>query len=213
MKKRKKKTFLSRVIKFIVFLIIFSFIFDKFNFENEGDSVNKKYDGVGQQIVNNANGYNTIFITNKNKKYIEYKQGGNSSWALNDYWGGTMEENGCGITSLAIIASGYGENVTPEDLRKKYAPHLDSEKIHNELKYLFNINSSDFYFSNAYFSKDKIFKHLEKDNPILICVWNKPDNKWTEKSHYMVILACDRDNKIYISNPSENKNENPSRMV
>ena len=35
-----------------------------------------------------------------------------------------MAENGCGITALATILSGYNKNYTPEDLRQQYYPKL-----------------------------------------------------------------------------------------
>lgn len=215
MRKRNKRTFFKKIIKFTIFLIIVFLILNKreiFNKVNKniGESVNQKYSGVGQKNVRNAEGYYTIFITDKNKKYIEYKQGGTANWSQKSYWGGTMEENGCGITSIAIILSSYGHNTTPEDLRKKYSPHLEGENISKELNNTFGIKCSDFYFANYYFSEEYIFKHLQKDKPILICVWNKPDDKWTEKSHYMVLLATDRKDKIYVSNPNGEENKNPS---
>ena len=58
--------------------------------------------------------------------------------------------------------------------------------------------------------KDYILEHLEENKPILICVWDKPDTRWTEKSHYMVLLATDGKNKIYVSNPNGEKQKSPS---
>ena len=51
---------------------------------------------------------------------------------------------------------------------------------------------------------------LEKGNIILVCVWNKPNDVWTKNSHYMVLLASDGDDKIYVSNPNGTNKENPS---
>ena len=45
--------------------------------------------------------------------------------------------------------------------------------------------------------------HLETNKPIIVCVWNKPtDNRWTTASHYMVLLATDGNNMVYVSNPN-----------
>ena len=45
--------------------------------------------------------------------------------------------------------------------------------------------------------------HLKKDLPILVCVWsNLGNNRWTTESHYMVLLACDTSNMVYVSNPN-----------
>lgn len=54
----------------------------------------------------------------------------------------------------------------------------------------------------TYFQKERILNELQQDNPILICVWNKPDTKWTTTSHYMVLLATDGKQKVYVSNPN-----------
>lgn len=212
MRTKSKKVFFRKLLKFVILVIIIYFVLDKLNIFNKfdtynGESININYSGEGQKKVKNKDGYYTTFITDNSKKYIEYKQGGKASWAQKEYWGGTMEENGCGITSLAIIASAYDHDITPEDLRKKYVPHLDGENISKELKNTLGIECSDFYFANYYFSKEYIFEHLQKDKPILICVWNKPDEKWTEKSHYMVLLATDGNDKVYVSNPNDKENE------
>ena len=213
---RKKSSILKKVIKFIIFLIILFFIFNnlmKMDILNKykvniGDDTNKNYSAEGKTKIEGKDGYQTVFKS-ENRTYNEYKQNEIASWAQNSYWGGTMEENGCGITAMSIILSGYGIKETPEDLRKKYFPHLDGEDICKELKG-YGIDNSDFVFSTVYFSKSKIIKHLEKDKPILICVWDKPDLRWTEKSHYMVLLATDGKNKVYVSNPNGTKYESAS---
>lgn len=212
MKKRKKS---FKLIKMIMCLIILFFICEQSKehliIYKKSENKNKNYSGEGQVYIENKDGYNTIFKTKDDNEYKEYKQGGTlSSWASNDYWGGTMEENGCGITSIAIILSRYGFDYTPEDLREKYSPHLAGENISKELNDTYGIECTDFYFSNVYFSKKYVFEHLEKEKPILVCVWDKPNEKWTEKSHYMVLLATDGIDKIYVSNPNGSEEENPS---
>ena len=74
---------------------------------------NKNYSGIGQEKVKNKDGYYTTFTTTSTyqKTYIEYKQNGNSSWKNHSYWGGTMEENGCGITAIATLLSGYKKDL------------------------------------------------------------------------------------------------------
>lgn len=206
---RKRKIFKILIICFMVY-IIYSYFSNNTVINNIGKSYNPLYEGKGQVKVNNKDGYSTIFITKENKKFIEYKQNGDASWAQNEYWSGTMEENGCGITSLSIILSGYGIECTPEDLRQKYKPHLNGNDISKTLKNDFGIENSDFYYASFYFSKDYIMNKLEEGNTILICVWNKPNDVWTKKSHYMVLLASDGDDKIYVSNPNGTRQENPS---
>ena len=103
----------------IIFVIIYLFFKDSSSKTIKQD-INKNYSGIGQEKTQNTDGYFSTFTTNENykKTYIEYKQNGNSPWSNNKYWGGTMAENGCGITALAIILSGYNKQYTPEDLRQ-----------------------------------------------------------------------------------------------
>ena len=175
--------------------------------------VNKNYSGIGQEKIKNKDGYFTTFTTieNHKKTYIEYKQNGNSSWSNNQYWGGTMAENGCGITALSIILSGYNKHYSPEALRQKYNPILKYDSLSQELSKTFNIKNTDFYYDSAHLSKEKIQEHLQTNRPILICVWNKPhDNRWTTASHYMVLLASDDKDMVYISNPNGGANNSKS---
>lgn len=172
---------------------------------------NENYDGIGQVKVENEDGFFTTFTTTDNKTYKEYKQNGNSSWNSKGYWGGTMSENGCGITAMAIILSGYNKNYSPEDLRKKYYPVLDYETINKELYNTFGIKNSDFYYDNIHLSNNSLLNHLSLDKPVLICVWNNPsNNRFTTSSHYMVLLACDNNSMVYVSNPNGGENDSKS---
>lgn len=175
--------------------------------------INNNYLGTGQEKADNKNGYFTTFTTIKDyqKTYIEYKQNGDSSWSSKQYWGGTMSENGCGITAISIILSGYGKNFTPEELRQKYYPVLNYDSLSKELSDTFNVKNSNFYYDSVHLSKEKLQEHLQTNRPILICVWNKPhNNRWTSASHYMILLAVDDKDMVYISNPNGGKNDSKS---
>lgn len=225
-----KKVLVFCLIIFTLYYICSNYsniIFDKLNKtlskanniqDNNGYDVikldnNKNYPGLGQEKIKNKDGYFTTFTTiNTNKKtYIEYKQNGSASWSEKDYWGGTMEENGCGITAIATILSGYNKNYSPEKLRKKYYPVLDNELISDELSSTFKIKNSNFYYDDKHLSNDYIINHLKTNRPILICVWNKPtNNRWTTASHYMVLLATDENENVYVSNPNGLENSSKS---
>lgn len=175
--------------------------------------VNKNYFGIGQETVKNKDGYFTTFTTieNHKKTYIEYKQNNNSSWSDTQYWGGTMAETGCGITALATILSGYNQNYTPEELRQKYYPVLDYNTLSKELLNTFNIENTDFYYDSFHLSKEKLQEHLKTNRPILICLWNQPhNNRWTTSSHYIVLLATDDNDMVYVSNPNGGENDSKS---
>ena len=171
---------------------------------------NDKYSGKGQEKVSDKDGCYTTFTTSDpyKKKYIEYKQNGDASWSKNTYWNDYMKNSGCGITAISIILSGYGSELTPEDLRNKYYPVMDYDSMDTELSRSFGIKSTGFYYDSEHLSKDYINKHLLSNRPILICVWNKPcENRWTNASHYMVLLASDGDDMVYVSNPNGGKND------
>lgn len=228
MKRKKKKfNFKKLFILIIIILIAHSFIKKKpsttnitsaitnaltnSNYDVIAKSKNDNYSGIGQEAVKNKEGYFTTFTTKeKNKKiYKEYKQNENAPWSNNEYWGGTMAENGCGITTLSIILSGYNQNYTPEDLRKKYYPVMNYDNFSKELL-SFGIENSDFYFDTTHLSNKNILEHLDSNRPIIICVWNKPsNNRFTTASHYMALLAsCD--NMVYVSNPNGGKKDSKS---
>lgn len=174
---------------------------------------NDNYNGIGQQRIENQDGYFTTFTSEANNKktYKEYKQNGDYSWSNNEYWSGTMSDNGCGITALSIILSGYNKDYTPENLRERYYPFLSSEKISKELYNTFGIKNSDFYYDSVHLSNESIKKHLKTNRPILICVWNKPtENRFTTTSHYMVLLATDSNDMVYLSNPNGLENDSKS---
>lgn len=216
-KMKRKKKFRIKYIFLFILILIGAFYFSKHFFTQytlQPRATNNNYSGIGQKTVTGKDGYTTTFTTADGKVYREYKQNGDSSWANRSYWSGTMSENGCGITCLATLASGYGMKFTPEDLRIKYAPnkddHLSGTRISTELKNYFHLDNSDFCYSSQYLEKDYIFSWLKEDKPILICVWDKPDAKWTTSSHYLLLLATDNISKVYVSNP--NGKNGTSRM-
>ena len=217
MKKRKKFLLIILIIIGIIYFKDFYKNNIQVSTQTENYDVikldeNKNYKGVGQKNVEGKDGYFTTFTTVdvNEKTYKEYKQNGTSPWANHRYWGGTMEENGCGITAISIILSGYNKNYTPEKLRKKYFPVLKNEKISKELSDTFGIKNTDFYYDRSHLSKDAFVKHLKTNRPILICVWNKPNNnRWTTASHYMDLLATD-ENLVYVSNPNGLENSSKS---
>lgn len=232
MRKKKVKSKIKIITLFSFIIIVGLYLFIKYRFPITPDfknivsntvsesnykiikqDNNPNYVGIGQKKVQNKDGYFTTFTTEeKNRKiYKEYKQNGNSSWSNKPYWDATMASDGCGITSIAIILSGYNKSYTPEYLRKKYYPVLNGNSISNELSKTFGISNSNFLYDSEHLSNRYIEKHLKTNRPILICVWNKPtNNRWTTASHYMVLLATDGNGMIYVSNPNGLENDSKS---
>ena len=234
-KRKKKKIHLFKTLFILLILVVGVYFWYEYKVNGDFDNVIQTVSKInltkvntldqnyssnnyikGQSLVEDQDGYTTIFTTlnDKHKKtYKEFKQNNNASWSENSYWGGTMSENGCGITSLAIVASGYGFEITPEDLRKKYYPHLDGDEMKSALKKL-GFKCTDFYFHESYLNKRYITDWLRTNRPIIICVGNDIENNWTNSSHYMVLLDIDDKGLIYVSNPNGLDGEdNSSRLV
>ncbi len=227
---KRKKLNMKKIISLMIFLIFIIFILKNMKLTdrpqnttqfsalipestNEYEIIkkdqNNNYSGIGQQKIDNKDGYFTTFTTTNQKTYIEYKQN-YASWSKNSYWNDNMENSGCGITSMAIILSGYGKKCTPEDLRKKYYPVIDYENLSTEFAKNYGIQSSGFFYDTVHLSEEYIKEQLQKNRPALICVWDKPTkNRWTTTSHYMVLLATDNE-LVYISNPNGGKNDSKS---
>ena len=62
-----------------------------------------------------------------------------------------MAENGCDITVMSIILSGYGKDYTPEDLRQMYYPVMNYDNFSSELSSTFGIKNSDFYYDSVHY--------------------------------------------------------------
>ena len=171
-------------------------------FDVTGEAVNKEYKGKGQQKVKGEKGYPTTFTTADGKVYKEYKQNGITPWADKEYYGGTMDDSGCGLAAMSIILSGYGKDQTPGDLCDRYAPELDYEKMGSEFNKVFEVPSTPFFFDYLSMTEDRIRKHLETDEPAIVCIWGVLGaNRWTRSSHFITLLACEGD-KVYVSNPN-----------
>lgn len=202
-KKKKKRKIVLFLILILLGIMLFEFL-----------SIQEKkivYLGKGAIKVWQKDGYTTTFSTKGKspKIYKEYKQGNGASWSYMPYWDNQMWDNGCGITTIAILATGYGKQITPEELRKQYYPHLEGNKMPEAIQEI-GIDCTAFVYANSYFTKEYMIEWLKKDTPILICVTNKPNARWTKSSHYMLLLATDEKSKVYVSNPNEADRNNKS---
>lgn len=168
-----------------------------------GENENENYPGTGQERVMGNDQYFTTFTTTEGKVYKEYKQAGITPWADHKYWYDTVGVCGCGITALSVALSGMGLDETPETLRQRYPEGMDYDAMEEELREVFGVESSGFFYDEVSLSKKRLKEHLDTGNPVLICVWQDAGpNRWTTLSHYLVMIAKDNKDKVYISNPS-----------
>ena len=143
-------------------------------------------------------GYKSTFTygsrTFKNYLQTEYKHV--------PYWGAYMNTTGCGPTAVAIIASGYGKNETPETIVKKKIVTAPTSgiKLVAGLKKL-GI-SSKYYDRSASLNSDitRIRNHLKQGKQVILDM----DNTYYANSsgHFITLLAINNKDQAYLSNPA-----------
>lgn len=161
-------------------------------------------------VVDIDNSEYGTYTNSQGRTFVEFKQG-TGPWASMEYAGGTIAQQGCSITCLAIVASGYGYNYTPDkwsgpnevsiDGRlKDFLPGSNRVKIGSE-------GSANSVTSES--DKSAIQEHLKHD-AVLIHVLGEEfggNNPFTTKQHWMVLLDISSDgSQVYVSNPGSRTN-------
>ena len=120
------------------------------------------------------------------RTYINYKQyvGSNSNWSG---W--------CSWTALAIVCTGYGLDVTPEDVRNQIgAGSFNGQSLGKMLG-----TTSNYEYSNI---KEGAINQLKNGKPVIVHV---PANsgRWnTDSGHFFTLLSISEDgSQIYVSDP------------
>lgn len=157
----------------------------------------------GSSSSSNGNGYSKVYKVN-GKEYKEFKQS-QGSYASVPYSGGTISSSGCGPTSVAIVASGYGKNYTPgtlvEDAKKKYNVSNFTASPNATAKML---NTAGLSYTSTYsLTKENLKNHLKTGKPAVLSVDNSCGGMFTSATHYIAILDIDENGKkVYVANPS-----------
>ena len=152
-----------------------------------------------QKNVTGGNGYTTTFTNQFGREFKEYKQNG-APYSSKRIYDSTVSKVGCGVTSVAIVASGYGINKNP------YECYLVNSNLTNSLRGMgFTVTEMGrFENRNAGvpFDKNKIIEHLKSGNPVIIYVLRSAGSTFTTDKHYMALLDVkDNGNYIYVSDP------------
>lgn len=119
----------------------------------------------------------------------------------------------CNITTVAIVATGYGIDITPYDTGSQayamkgytvgnYAPHSAGFGNHDFLESLldyYGIKNSGFTAKD----KERIKSHLKSGKPIIA---NVGDNKWIlfdTSGHYVTLLDYNElDDTVFVGDPA-----------
>lgn len=153
-----------------------------------------------------GDGYNNEIKLN-NKTYKEYKQSmgsyataGFGVTPCSTHNSPHIHNNGCGPTSVAIVASGYGKNYNPGDIAKLMGGAGTQSSSDTIPKILNKIGIS----SHTVFSltKDDMRKQLREGKPFVVSVGAQLNHLFTANSHLMAVLAINDNDEVYISNPN-----------
>lgn len=138
----------------------------------------------------------TTFTAN-GRTYINYKQieEAYKNIKLATY-NNTLYKAGCGITSDAIIGSGFGSNKDPIAVN-----NLGSRDHQAILRTLTNRS----WVSVNKFNKDEVLNELKRGNPVIVRVEGN-GGFFTTSGHFFTILSISEDgNSIYVSDPASRR--------
>lgn len=174
------------------------YILDPSDYGAYGGSGSGATGGTETQVYSDtSNGYSTIFTVGS-REYKNYKQS-YGPWASQKTPGEEkMSSSGCGITSIAVLLSGYGYDYDPGEMstyiKEKYG---SSYSLVKTLSDILGVDTS-YVTSNV---KQGILNQLREGNACLVHVPANSIGPWTTASgHYFVILAISEDGtQVYVS--------------
>ncbi len=152
--------------------------------------------GNGTVTLSSGDGYKSLYTSSFGKKYKEYKQNSSDASYRNLMYGdNTIAVQGCSITAIAIVLSGYGYDVTPATWSGNN--YISVSGVLNSY-----VGASLHYASsNSYDSKQYIQDNLKNGNPVIIHVLAR--SSFTNNEHWMALLDISSDgSQVYLSNPN-----------
>ena len=154
-----------------------------------------------------GDGYDNVYVSKTGKMYRNYKQikGTYAQHVWSPTYNGspgTIYNNGCALTSIAVVISGYqNRNVSPLDV---------VNRISNNTGYVASFNPMVAFSSYGieatrpqYNSKSRVINHVQTGKPVIIHVLKEEESTFTDGEHWMAILDYNETtDKLYVSNPS-----------
>lgn len=162
---------------------------DEANNNNSNQSTGTRQGGATSV---NGDGYSEEYTSSAGITYKDYKQY-IGSYASNPYWGGTMQNSGCGPTAVAILASGLTNlNYTPADV----ASEMDFTGTATLKEEMDSLGMTSEIISNP--SGDDIINNLENGKVMLVGV---NPGTFTSSGHWMAIVDVNSAGEVYVCNP------------
>lgn len=171
--------------------------------QGQGQSPAANYFAGNNQLATGMGGTGyTHTVSVGSRTYKVYNQ---EKYSAYGFWGGTIATHGCGPTSVAIVASGYGKTITPIQTSKQMS-YGALDQIRNALSANGIKASYDKYPSgNGNVAIKDIRNHLATGRPVVVLVGKSvtanPACLYTCGGHFMVLLGENNGNLI-IANPS-----------
>ena len=162
-----------------------------------GYNENAYSNGIGTVTISEGDGYTSIYTSSFGKSYKEFKQNvTDASYANYKYGNGTISSQGCSVTSLAIVLSGYGFDVNP-GIWSGGLISVSGEINSYVGGKLYSLSTS----GSTSESIKNIQNHLRTGNPVIIHVLAK--SSFTNNQHWMALLDISEDGSlVYLSNPN-----------
>ena len=149
-----------------------------------------------------------------NKSYKAYVQCGcGAPWQYEKFSeSGSYGKAASGVTSVAIIATGYGNDVTPLDVGT-YAYSVVGRPVGDPTTAVtswatlqacldhYGIKNSGF---KTGVTKDEIIEHLKQGKPVIMNVsgYEEPIGRSTYDGHYVTLLGMDSQGRIFLGDPA-----------
>lgn len=179
---------------------------------NEPQIFKYEENSSGTNGVVDIDGLELSTYTNKaGKTFTEYKQNV-GPWASMPYGSdGTIKSQGCSVTCLAIMTSGYGYDFTPAKWAGKSLISM-SGQASQYARGSTRISIGEEKHANtivASTNKKDIQDHLKTGDVVIIHVLGSKhgyNNPYTSNQHWMVLLDInDSADEVYVSNPWSGK--------
>ncbi len=168
--------------------------------KEEEDKIDKENKKKGTVVETEGDGYTRKYVSSAGITYTDFKQI-EGSYKDNPYWSGTISSDGCGPTSLAILASGLTNlNYTPADVAQEMQNKFGGtspEYLKQEMDSLGM--PAEFKYSP---SAEEIQDNLRNGKVMLVCV--DGNTIYTQQGHLMALVDINEQGQVYILNPASN---------
>lgn len=166
--------------------------------KNSFKHVFRVYTEATEGTAINGDGYDSEISFN-NRTYKEYKQT-QGSYRDVGFGDDRVSNSGCGPTSVAIIASGFGKNYSPGDI----ANLMGGKGAQSSGSTISTVLNQIGIPSHAVYSptKQALKEQLSSGKTFVVSVNSNMNNLFTKTGHLMAILAIDSNDNVYVSNPN-----------